>query len=192
MEIDAFEHFKALCMKRKSVRKYSLRIVPEYLIQKIIEIAKTSPYASGKKNWEIEVVSDRLVITEMARIVEEKARAIENSLRSDFRGSFRNYSCSFSTFISAPILLVPTFKITRGISLMSQESDDTILAWERDTSVKSISCVCMLLLLAAESLGISSCYMTGPLIAEREIGNLIHIKNGRAIGAVIPIGYQEE
>jgi hypothetical protein len=31
--------------------------------------------------------------------------------------------------------------------------------------------------------------MTGPLIAENEISQIINLKKGRNIGAVIPIGY---
>jgi hypothetical protein len=34
--------------------------------------------------------------------------------------------------------------------------------------------------------------VTGALIAEKKIAELIHIPHGRSIGALIPIGYKEE
>jgi nitroreductase len=75
---------------------------------------------------------------------------------------------------------------------MVEDSDEQILQWERDTYVKSISCVAMLILLAAESLGLGGCYMTGPLLAEKHIKATLHIKQGRDIGAIIPVGYPKE
>jgi nitroreductase len=64
-----------------------------------------------------------------------------------------------------------------------------ISEWERDSYVKSISCVAMMILLVCESLGLGACYMTGPLIAENEISQIIKLKKGRNIGAIIPIGF---
>jgi nitroreductase len=65
-----------------------------------------------------------------------------------------------------------------------------LLQWERDNYVKSIACVAMLILLAAESLGLAACHMTGGLIAEDALGPLAKIRKGRSIGALIPIGYR--
>jgi nitroreductase len=73
---------------------------------------------------------------------------------------------------------------------MVQKPTKELMVWERDTAVKSISCVCMLILLAAESLGLGACYMTGPLIAEHIIKNHIKIKPGRSVAAIIPVGYK--
>ncbi len=72
---------------------------------------------------------------------------------------------------------------------MLSKNSGVLRQWERDNFTKSISCVVMLVLLAAESLGLGACYMTGPLIAEKEIGKIINIKKGRNIGAIIPLGY---
>jgi nitroreductase len=50
----------------------------------------------------------------------------------------------------------------------------------------------MLILLAAESLGLGACYMTGSLVAEAALAGLLAVKPGRSIGAVIPVGYRAE
>jgi nitroreductase len=47
----------------------------------------------------------------------------------------------------------------------------------------------MLILLAAESLGLGACYMTGPLIAGEELAQITGLSAGQEIGAIIPIGY---
>jgi nitroreductase len=74
---------------------------------------------------------------------------------------------------------------------MLQDPDESISLWERDNFTKSISCVALLIILAAESLGLASCYITGALIAEEELGRIFNIKTGRNIGAVIPVGLKK-
>ena len=44
--------------------------------------------------------------------------------------------------------------------------------------------------LGDESLGLGACYMTGPLLAARELAKLAGLKPGREPGALIPLGYK--
>jgi nitroreductase len=74
--------------------------------------------------------------------------------------------------------------------MLGANAQQDILQWERDNYTKSISCVAMMVLLAAESLGLGACYMTGPLIAQNQIMEIAKTKPGREIGALIPIGYK--
>jgi len=46
----------------------------------------------------------------------------------------------------------------------------------------------MLIQLAAQSLGLGACCMTGPLLAETELAQKLGMKPGFAVGAVIPVG----
>ncbi len=184
-----YNNLKRICERRKSIRNFTDKKIPKEYIEKILEIAYMSPYASGRKNWELIVIENRDLIQKLADVVEKRANEIKELIRSDFKENYANYAKNFTFFKSAPVLIVPSFRISSSLSLMLDKSNDDILHLEQDNYVKSISCVVMLILLAAESLGLGSCYMTGPLIAEREIVKLIPIKNGRNIGAIIPIGY---
>jgi hypothetical protein len=65
-----------------------------------------------------------------------------------------NYARNFTFFRPAPAVFVPVFRVAPSLSLMLPEPDMEILRWERDTFAKSISCPTMLILLAAESLGL--------------------------------------
>jgi nitroreductase len=62
---------------------------------------------------------------------------------------------------------------------MVENPGDAVQRWERDNFVKSISCVAILVLLAAESLGLGACLMTGPLGAEEELARRIGVKENR-------------
>ena len=186
-----YDILKDICESRKSTRDFSNKKVSKEIIDKIEDIAKTTPYASGRKNWELVIVDNQTQIKKLAKAIRQFVANIDENINNDFKESFNEYAKSFSAFESAPVLVIPTYRISKGMELMFKSVTEDILTWERDNFVKSISCALMLVLLAAESLGLASCPMTGPLIAENEIKKIIKIKKGRNIGAIIPIGYLE-
>lgn len=188
---DRYEELYSICKSRKSTRSFSDQPVPAETIEKILNAAYTSPYASNKKNWEVIVVNDRGLIDKIAETVQSVSEQVKENIREDYKESFSQYAKNFIHFRTAPVLLIPTFRVVNSISFMMGTDSSPLSQWERDNFVKSISCVCMLILLAAESMGLGSCFMTGPLIAEKEIGKLIKIKNEHQIGAIIPIGYKK-
>lgn len=187
-----YENLKSICEKRHSCRSFSKLPVSPELIQRIKQIALSSPYVSGKKNWEIMEITDKKVISLIAEAVREKATQLESRMNNDFQASFANYAKMFTVFENAPVLILPTFRIAAGFSLMISGENSDSADFERDNYIKSISCVAMLIHLAAVSLGLGSCYMTGPLIAEKEIASIVKVKNGRSIGAVIPVGFPKK
>ncbi|MFA6234314.1 MAG: nitroreductase family protein [Bacteroidota bacterium] len=205
-----YECLKELCENRKSRRTFTDAPIPEDFIEKILSIAATSPYASGKQNWEITVLKDRATLIRMADAVEKKSSGLITHLDEEYAEGFREYASNFLFFKNAPAVFVLSFRSQKSISLMlnrvprdaemesassfdseGRKMESVVSEWERDSFVKSISCVAMLVLLAAESLGLAACYMTGPLIAEKEIGDILHLKKGRNIGAIIPVGYYD-
>jgi nitroreductase len=187
-----YDSLKIIAERRKSIREFSDKDVSDDDIQKILDIAKTSPYASSRKNWGIEVIRDGECIHKAAEAVDAKCKSLRSELREDFSDMFASYSKSFSIFNDAPVVLVPYFRISPTVSSMLKSKDDSVLTWERDTFIKSISCVTMMMLLAAESLHLGACCITGALIAEEELLDIFNIKNGRHIGALVPLGHISE
>jgi len=184
--------FKALCEQRKSVRQFADQAVATADLEKIKQIAATAPYAAGRKNWEIVVVEDKTVIRDMVYLVNQRSDELRNQLKDNFRDEFEVYATHFTSFATAPVLFIPTFRIPVGLSYLLTNAEERIVQWERDSYVKSISGVALLILLAAESLGLGGCYMTGPLLAEEDIKQLLSIRPDRNLGAIIPVGYSRQ
>lgn len=185
-----YEALLKICESRRSTRVFDERPVPDEIIEKIKKVGYTSPYASGKKNWEIMSITNKELLGEMKKVIEKCTEEIQGRIRTDMRDQFAAYAKNFTVFASAPVVFVLKFRSAPSLSLMIPDPDKELITWERDNYVKSISCVAMLILLAAESLGLGGCYVTGALIAEKEIGELIKIPKGRSIGALIPVGYK--
>ena len=186
-----YENLLKICEARKSCRAFDKEPVSADLIEKIRTAALTSPYASGRKNWRIPVMADGELLRKSAEVVERRVRELREKVRPDMQDAFASYARNFSFFSSAPVVFAPIFRVAPSLSLMVP-ADPGLLQFERDNYLKSISCVAMLILLAAESVGLGGCYVTGALIAEKELGDLIGIPPGWSIGALIPVGHKRE
>ncbi|MFA6769705.1 MAG: nitroreductase family protein [Bacteroidales bacterium] len=185
-----YEVLKQLCETRKSCRNFKSEMFPEESIAKILDIAYKSPYANDRKNWEIITIKDSSVINLISKTVLTSIESISEQIEIEASELFKDYSEIFTFFEKAPVLFIPIFRISPIIkSNLRKNITPELLLWERDNSVKSISCVSMLMLLAAESLGLGACYMTGPLLAGEELGQILNLAQGRLIGALIPVGY---
>lgn len=185
-----YEMFHNLCESRRSCRRFSFDPVPEELIDQILKTAATSPYASGRKNWRIEVVRDKKLINNLAILVRSRAEIMAAEMDDEMAVLFLRYVKNFIQFEEAPVLLLPVFRISPIMkSILRDQLTPDLQTWERDNAVKSISCVAMLILLAAQSLNLGACYMTGPLIAVDELSSILNLAPGQEIGAIIPIGY---
>lgn len=184
----AYDNLLKLCETRHSCRSFAQRPVAREEVEKVVKAGLLAPFASGSKSWEIVVVDKPAVIKEMAAAVRRRSEELAAKMDADDKIVFLTYSRFFTAFETAPVVLVPAFKDRRGIALMLP--DEKLEAFERENSVKSISCACMLALLAAESLGLGACYMTGPLLAANEIAKLAGLKPGREPGALIPLGHR--
>jgi nitroreductase len=191
MEPNHYEALLEIASRRKSVRHFAETPVPEQLIEKIVKIAHLSPYASGRKNWGIEVVKDQFIIKQAAQAVSDKVIKIKSNIPEDSQNDFTDYAENFTCFKNAPLLLIPYFRVSPTVSIMMRSPQGSLTEWERDSFVKSISCVAMMVLLASESLGLGACCVTGALIAEDELLPIFKIKPGRRIGALIPVGYKK-
>ncbi len=187
---EMYEAFRELSLSRHSIREFRDTKVPQDMVDKILELAATAPYASGKKNWDIKVIDDTQTIQAIADSIEAYTTALAPKIREDFREGFIEYSQSFIAFKDAPLLLIPTFKVNYSLSLMVE--DEAIKAWERDNYVKSIATLSMIIHQGAHALGLGSCYMTGAVIAQEQIKKIIKIKPRHDIAAIIPIGFKKE
>lgn len=188
----AYAALLSLCQARYSVREFESDPVSQADIERILAVAKTAPYASGKKSWEIVVITDSAVRQQMVEAVRLKSAQIAADIPEELRLDYTNYAENFHAFESAPAILVPTFRVSPSLSLMCHTADQLIQQWEHDNYVKSIACVSMLTLLAAQSLGLSGCMMTGPLLAADTLSTIIGAKRGRSLAAIIPIGYPKK
>ncbi len=186
-----------LMKKRRSIRQFTPKPLPEEIFIQLIEAARTAPSAGNKQSWRFLIVRDRDVIETAAQAVSEECLRLANLCRQEFRAEFENYSNNFLQFRHAPALIIPIF---RNLALLSRlltetaakEEKSFLYSMEHHAALLSVSLSIQNILLMAEEFRIGACCMTGPLIAERKLTECFHLPDGWQIAAVIAVGYPDE
>jgi nitroreductase len=191
---DLYPSLLELARRRKSCRSFrETDTVGEAEVEQLLAVAARSPFASGRSQWKVAVVRERERIRALAAEVRARAEALAAGMDAEQAAFFRRYAQSFCFFEQAPLLLVPYCRETATMkSMLRENATPDILEWEHDNLTKSLSCVSMMLLLAAESLGLGACYMTGPLLAGKAVNGALGLQDFFLVGAIIPVGHKEE
>lgn len=189
---DLYPPLLLLAEQRRSCRRFDAdRPVSDEQVERILAVARRAPFASGRSGWKVAVVRDRETVAALAAQVRESAEALAAGMEGDAVPFWRRYAENFTFFESAPLLLVPYCRETSTMkSILREQATDDILSWEHDNLTKSLSCVAMMILLAAESLGLGACYMTGPLLAGKELNGILGLREFFLPGAIIPVGHK--
>ena len=182
---------------RRSVRRFKPEAPDDETLRQVLAAAITAPSASNKQPWRFFIVKDRAVIAAMAEAVRRAIDEIATHIPPESEDAFRTYGNYFTRFEAAPVVVVP---IHRGHALLSQLVTDTldpdrhqaIRTMERDSGLIGTSLALMNLLLAAHELGLGASGMTGPLVAVKELEDILRVPPSWGIVALVPIGFPDE
>jgi len=177
--------------KRRSIRSFISEKIPEEDIRKIIDAAIWAPSGSDSQPWEFKVVIDERVKKDLAKIVKEEVEnIIENEIKEpDDKKVLRSYGKYFTFFYKAPAVIVIYGKKEPSIFLKTINKYRPKETQIKSSSfVQSMSAAVQNICLSAEALGYGTCWMTGPLIAEKMIKKALNIGDDRTVTAIIPLG----
>ncbi|MFT4107088.1 MAG: nitroreductase family protein [Lacrimispora sp.] len=169
-----------LLKERVSLRRYEKKAIREEDMEVILNAALSSPSACNQMHYSILKIEDEKRKEQIAQL------------------------CNHQKFIAtAPVILVflaDQYKWTRynqlkgveqyamaeGIGFRQPDLSDLLLAFE-DTMIAAHSAV-----IAAESLGIGSCYIGSTLVSDRELSELLNLPPHVVPLMVLPMGYYPE
>jgi nitroreductase len=188
---------EALLRSRRSVRRFEASPPSDAVIERVLELGTLAPSASNKQPWRFIVVARRETIAAMAAAVRAAVERVASHVPSESLEAFRAYGEYFTRFEDAPIVIVP---IHRGHAVLSHLVGETIdadlreviRAMERDSGLVGASLALMSLLLAAHESGLGASAMTGPLLAEPALRELLSVPESWGIVALVPIGIPAE
>jgi len=187
----------ALMNDRRSVRRFTDEPVPRALLDRLFAAAVTAPSASNKQPWRFFVVQERTLITKLADAVREATKRIASHIPASSRASFEAYGDYFTRFEAAPTLVVPLYRPLAVLSnLVSPEIGDrdraVISALEDQSGLIGTSLALQNFLLMAHAEGLGASGMTGPLVAEPAVRELLEVPDGWRIVALVPVGFPRE
>lgn len=186
--------FWDVIQSRRSVRHFTEDPVSKDLIEKCLSAANCAPSGGNQKNWKFIVVQDKDKIEELQTIVEDKIYSISDELKSPkAKQEFKTYSIKYFTFFAnAPVLICIVMKPYDSLTgrLIKKINPDT--DYQSSAGIQSVAAATENLLLAAASVGLGTCWMTGPLIAKTELEKSLIIKSPESLFALVPVGYPAE
>jgi nitroreductase len=176
--MDFFDLVKA----RRSIRKYKSEPVSKENILKLLDCANWAPSASNRQPWEFIVVNEAKIkhLSESYGATIEKI--VQNVNVADMNignvGSSKDFLQFSSTYGGAPVVVV---------MLMNRHNEPG----QTKADLESASAAMENFLLAATELGLGTCWMTGPLLNEKALRDILNISDEKEIVALTPLGYPE-
>jgi len=187
---------------RRTIRKYLDRDVPDDLLVQAFDLARWAPSGGNFQTWKFLVVKNREIIKGVADAVQEKVDMLTNWPEAEEHGeTAERYRENASFFREAPVLIVGLtgeYKSVVDLILSKRgEKDPAAKEMIEDrrsapTSIQQMGGFVAHLLLIFHSMGLGSCWMSGPLIAKREIEGILKVGEGWNVVALVPLGYPVE
>jgi len=181
--------FWDVILRRRSVRKFEHEGIPENAIEEIIKAATVAPSGSNAKNWHFIVVKDASVRESLRSVVKKKIGDLVSRMKSQrARDEFLGYSKYFTFFADAPAVIAVVMKKYDSLSVrMIQKYGDSGTA-SSTAGVQNVAAAIENMLLAATAMGLGSCWMTGPLIAKKELERILGVAQPDNLLALVPVG----
>ncbi len=173
--------FLELARKRRSIRVFEDRDVPEELIRKVLEAGNLAPSAHNKQSWKFVVVKGNKkkqlasLITELSELYPKKSRLL-----------LRMASKSIN---SAPVLIavLSTGELVEEAYDFGEDYKKEIERFFYEMEIQSASAAVQNMLLQATELGLGSLWLGIVVLVASQIECFLGIE-GKLL-AMIPIGY---
>ena len=187
---------------RRSIRKYQDHEVPVDMILKAIELASWAPNNGNFQAWKFFVVRRRDAINKIADAVQAKVDLIASWPEAEeFRETMDRHQRKAAFFRSAPVLVVigmggyqgPADKVLRNRDPSDPAAQEMILNRKEISSrAQTVAAATMLLELALHSVGLGSCWLAGPMLARKEIAEIVGAPEGVQLFNVVSVGFPAE
>jgi len=170
-----------LIKQRTSIRKYALKAVPINILEQIVCAGIWGPslLAPGFQPWKFLVITRRSYIDRIAAILLNKTKTIGVAGNAILKTSSATVKNSRS--------LIVIFN-ERSLSKKMRRFDNKFIRLAKIAEVSAISASIQNMILTAESMGIGSCWLDAPTFCEKEINDLLRVKDLKLF-AILTLGY---
>jgi F420 biosynthesis protein FbiB-like protein len=180
-------------VSRRSVRAFASMPVPHESLEKLIEMASYAPSPLNNQPWRFLVTEDRSVIRKISNIVDERVSSIEKDVHEHMRMEYHAYRGNATFFKEAAALIIVLLKPMTSDARGHRWGVPGFFSNEREVrgDIMCIGAACQNILLAARSLGLGTCMMLYPLIANEPVREMLDIRAPWEVMAYIPVGFPD-
>ncbi len=157
---------------------------------RVLEAARWAPSNHNRQPWKFIVLQEKSRLQALAEAVREKlGQKLKNlpSVASEYAAELLGYATFFER---APVLLVALHKqpISASAGLLEGVSNPTLVSGEPISVAMAVQNI----LLAAATLGLGACVLTGPLLVEETVARFLNVPPGLSLNCFVALGYPDE
>jgi nitroreductase len=180
-------------INRRSTREFPGDTIPVELLEQLIYSASSAPSPFNNQPWQFIVLTNKRLIQQIATHTAEKIDAVSSQIREEAMHDYLLYRKNALFFADTGALIIVLMKPLLTVAKKHFWGIDDFFNYESTIrcDIMSIGAACQNIMLAAESIGLSTCLMHYPLIANEEVRKLLNINNPWEITAFIPVGIKK-
>jgi nitroreductase len=179
--------------KRASVRKFTAERVEISDLSEMVRRAGLAPSINNEQPWKFVAIVNKSISQEMARMVQQQLDELLPDASSSQDQGIKNTIEYYSTFFKdAPALIAVLSKnynaMVDKLLLFKNIQHKDLNAMRNYPDVQSIGAAVQNLLLSAVDLGYGACWLSGLMIARKELENLLKIEEPWHLAAFVAVG----
>lgn len=187
-------NFSELVLARRTVRRFTPEPVRQASLEKILKAGLAAPSPNNSTPWAITVVTNGEIIQKMREAVHEKHDLMFPNISEDQKPILNKIKLFASIFANAPVVLAvfskpytaPIFDLLED----SEISHERICQWRRYPELQATGALVQNMLLAATEENLGSCWVSGALVAQKELETLLNASDMK-LETLVAIGHQD-
>ena len=180
---------KAAIQKRTSVRIFSDEKVPVSDLKEMVRLAGLAPSVNNYQPWKYIAVTNKDRLNRMADIVAGKIAALPLKKTVASKNIITQVTWFSTFFKDAPAILALAIEPYETVLESGAElTHDEINKIRNYPDIQSAGASIQNLLLSAVDMGYAACWLSGPMIAKKEIEEILNIKSPSSLLAFIALG----
>jgi F420 biosynthesis protein FbiB-like protein len=172
--------------KRRSIRKYLPRQVPEAIIKEVLAAAGFAPSAHNSQPWRFIVLAN---VSFKRKLADAMADAwVKDMQRDGITVESDKRTERVERFATAPVLVLACLTVVD----LRKFPDSERQMCERDLAVQSFGAALQNLLLAAHAKGLGACWFCAPAFCKETVRKILKIPDSVEPQAFVAMGYPAE
>jgi len=180
---------------RRSIRRFTDEPVSDDDVRRIVEAGTQAPSGANLQMWRFGVIRSRDRLAAMLAALDERLDAVRSKISSKSAlRMYNGYVAHFGHFAAAPVVIAVQARkydsiFARIAAKYAPELPGIDAADLVDVGVMSVSAAIENMLLAAHALGLGSCWLTGPLVAQDALEDLLGIESPWRLVSLVTLGH---
>jgi len=167
-----------LIKQHVAIRQYQDRPVPREILDKILDAGIWGPSVHGIQPWRFSVVTSANIIKRLSQVMKQKSQKMHAGYNMVLR-------FSAETISNAPVLIL--IYNNQDLQKFMKRMGGAYLRCARISEMQALAGSIQNMVLAADFLGVGSCWLTLPVFCRKEINKML--KDRGELAGVLTLGY---